>query len=403
MANAGREMSFEENQYGGEYAQIDNLVFGQLGTDLDRSQLGIPAAVDDFPRLCSQSVPNTRHTATSQSSSWDTISGTSNTESYSFLSDVPFESVPVQYSATNERTVAPQITLSGPQVQPVQHGNVLNAHRSGQHSYGGHRSTFQALQRVQTDFDTAFDIRPSASPSNHSHSSSGSFANQSPQGDLFNDQAYDPISPFSDLALSPGLAGFNSFEYRPRDTGNLEVQNTEEPIPQQDFIDNQSISTIRAPSESQAYPQADVDSSIAPISRGRKRKGLHSSSSPKRQNLNKINVIRGIGACIMCRFMHEPVGFECICLLCLITHNLMKCSEGETCGNCLQRYENCKVWQKQPCVRMNLKDASTHRTGRFNSSTSWSYLISIFSCSELPKWNPSVEHDFEINKTSVTV
>ena len=314
MPTAGREMPFEGNQYGEEYSDINEFVSDQLHTDLGRSQLGIPAAVDDYRRLCSQSVPNTRHTATSQCSSWDTISGTSNTESYSLIGDLHLENSPVEHDVTDQSAAPPQITVSELHGGYSLDAGIFHPPWNGQQAYGALGFAPQSLPPLQTDLLPRFDYTPDPSPSSHSRSSSGSFANQSPREGFTSEPSCDATSSFSYLDLSPrgwAAGDLSAYDYHIETVRHSANQNTEEISSASGSVISPSISTIRALAATSGYEYAqkdsNQDSNAVPVLHGQKRKRQSPKLSSKRKDLPKINKVREKHACIRCKFMREPV------------------------------------------------------------------------------------------------
>ncbi len=291
----GFETYHGNDQYGIDPSELHNTVIDSRRRDSEKSLLGIPAESDEYP--------TTTPTSTSQGS-WETISKTSHSPSYSVV-DVPQnDDGPAGSQSLHGVALPPHVRFDGPPEPPTQRSSASYTQWIEQQPYMEQQSSFPFSQPIQSRPSVPFVVAPDPSIPDRP------FINTSLQGMVTDEQAYSTLGQISMFTPSPYLEnlGFLSpTECPPGDIGYSEFSDTGESTSASEFVDPSILSRELASDANLVPRDNNIQLSVRPTARVHKRK--HSSPSSQRSNLDEINQVRKRGACVRCRTLHESVSY----------------------------------------------------------------------------------------------
>ena len=285
---------------GSDYQDVDTLVAERRRTESHRSRPGIPAANEIYCDLAFAS--------SSQESSWETMSETSHSQSYSFVGSDANSSVEDHLLATTVLQAPMNCGIAQP--PSFQNTNIPPGRWSGAQPNERIQSS-SSLQPIQTRFSDHAGQSPDAlSPPNVDYAHPGRVMS----GGLHPPVAYGSTCEimhfFSDSDLSPvspGISGSSPGPFPPGSISPSHISDAAEPTSTPDIINPSFIVDRYSSGVSPAGQEIDVEWVTPPSSHSQKRKREDSTPSKQRPNLSEINDVREIGACIPCKLLHEKV------------------------------------------------------------------------------------------------
>ena len=291
-----------------EQQDITNMVSVCLRTDSDRSRPGIPAENDVYheARFQQQSNSPMAFLPTNQGSSWDRLSSTSYSQSYSNLNMPQIEGIQGQdQSRHSSALLLPLVTYNPVRAASQSDSGGLSYMRSnpGQpvldqpHAY----LPSQSISPVSPGPKV---FTPNSSTTTSSNPGFDSLEHMTSQ------ELLNRGSPFETEFIGPEFGP----EYREFLLGDVESHQFPGSTPfinspqqfDNSFMNHMQSSQVNLTSPT--HRQHGIPVSVVKASRGTKRKRLDPSSNPPRKDLSKINQVREQHACILCRKLHEEVG-----------------------------------------------------------------------------------------------
>ena len=289
--------------------EVQSLIAERRRGNIDRSCLGIPAEeVQPSTNAHFQMPPAFCFSQPSQlSSSWDRVSATSYTQSYSNLDSQEDEHVSYGSEGQFSNPSATQLTLNIPPVH-----NHEEAYRAVKldPSFEILSPSFQAWQPAQSRSPDSLGLSPDtlpARPSSAGHALDGGLAGLGLANYV---QGYVGPRPYASFNISrdcQGLGAPSQVGYSSGKTGSSTLADLEIPHPLSPSIELSPMDPMERFSMDASSHLCQVPVEVVAGALRRRGKTSTSPRSP-RKNLEEINRLRSTGACIKCKLMREQVG-----------------------------------------------------------------------------------------------
>ena len=286
------------------------MVSERRRTDSDRSRLGIPAENDIFHQArLPQSDPSNAIVSTSQGSSWENLSSTSYSQSYSFVNTTQVEGVQERDQSLQPQALLPPIMYSQAQALSDLNVGCHYTQWSPEHSVTDDPTMLRSSPVILSDSPGPNVFTPNSSNTSDGYPGSDYRDHMSPQEPISPVPMFDAtlIDPEFDSFQRPMTAEF--LEVLPGDTETRTYLDPATFIPGPQPFDASVMGNMHSSQMSMASPSNRQDSihvSIEEPSRGTKRKRID-PPNPPRKDIDKINKVREEHACILCRKLHENV------------------------------------------------------------------------------------------------
>ena len=313
MTNFNQNPGLEQNQSNIDYLELDDLISPHRRASSDRSLLGIPAEGDHYQfRPPAQGVRYDRPTSVSQSSSWETLSATSHTPSFSMIDACHNENTIIGTQNPYDSPVYPYASLGEAPVGSAGNSTSLFGPWNQDHTIKGPDSSFIPSEPPQSDCQIPVSLAAGISNCDVYPSTSRLMIDTSLHEQWQIGESYNNCNQFPEFDNTKSFVDYmipNSIDHPSDGLNDLDTSDDVEPTSASDAIESPPENGPFSLESSPRDQQSGTHLGIPTASRKRKRQRTKSTSPSTRPDLPKINGVRRKGACYPCRALNEAVCF----------------------------------------------------------------------------------------------